>query len=196
MSYNWAFYSMPYQTFNKVVGGGDPDIETRAIEAVTWEKLYKGDDEQIVCRLARSVIRNGIDYALLHEKEALMLDEVVRALFSSEGLAEDLELDPESPDGLHPSIVEELLSAAGNHELRLLPILTAGRRFRTTAPSSCEYCILSTEEVSDLLSEVEQIITQAPKWSADYVPDVINECLCEPLASAKEKGRALYGQLS
>ncbi len=72
MSYDWAFYSMPWDAFERVFGGGDPAVEVKAIQAVTYENLYKSEDEQSVRQLTQSTIRNGIRYSNLNAKQAAL----------------------------------------------------------------------------------------------------------------------------
>lgn len=197
MSYAWAFYSMPMEAFNKVVGGGDEELQRRAIYHITRDlKQLAQEDEDIntLNGLARTAISKGIRYNNLSEDHASLLDQVILSLLSCEGLEKELKLEPESPDYLNPSIIEELVANSNSTE-GLLRYLVAGRRFGVNEPYDCEYCIFEPHEVEELRREVDRVMTASKSWSADSVPKVVRECLQDVLRTTVQKGRALVGRL-
>src|SRR6185369_441911 len=112
------------------------------------------------------------------------------------GLWEQLEMESESPDGLHPSVVEEIFPFADAETNTLLPILEGGRRYGEAKVTDCDYCFLSVAECERLLSGLRRVLSQDRHWTDDWVPDVIDECLAGPLQAAVSKKRPLFGTLS
>ncbi|MBY0549414.1 MAG: hypothetical protein K2W95_19215 [Candidatus Obscuribacterales bacterium] len=197
MSYAWAFYSMPMEAFNKVIGGGDEELQKRAIYHITRDlkQLAQEDGDMTTLNgLARTAISKGIRYNNLNEDHASLLDQVILSMLSCEGLEKELKLEPESPDYLNPEIVEELVASSSSKE-GLLRYLVAGRRFGVAEPFDCEYCIFEPHEVEELRREVDRVMTASKSWSADNVPKVVRECLQDVLRTTVQKGRALVGRL-
>lgn len=197
MSYAWAFYSMPMEAFNRVIGGGDEELQKRAIYHITRDlkQLAQEDGDMTTLNgLARTAISKGIRYNNLNEDHASLLDQVILSMLSCEGLEKELKLEPESPDYLNPEIVEELVASSSSKE-GLLRYLVAGRRFGVAEPFDCEYCIFEPHEVEELRREVDRVMTASKSWSADNVPKVVRECLQDVLRTTVQKGRALVGRL-
>lgn len=197
MSYAWAFYSMPMEAFNKVVGGADPKLQKKALDAVTYdlkELAQEEEDIETLSGLARTAITKGIRYQNLNEDQASLLDQVILSLLSCEGLEKELELEPESPDFLQPAIIEELVASSSAQD-GLLRYLIGGRRFGVAEPYECEYCIFAPHEVEELRREVDRIVSASPSWSGEHVPKVVRECLQDVLRTTVQKQRALVGRL-
>lgn len=193
MSYMWNFYSFSSLKFDAIAGSGDAGHEELIVDAVTWDDW--GDMEAIE-RLAKAFVRSGPSYDTLSKDDASIMDGLIAMLFSPEGLEEELEIEPESPDGLHPSVVDEMIRRAeGQIELQLFPILNGGRRLGSDGPVHCEYFLLSCDEVGVLRSEVEQILALPGSWSESNVPDLINECLLDVLKEVEAKPKSLMGSL-
>lgn len=193
MSYLWHFKSFSWTKLDGIVGGGDSSHEQLVVEAVTWDDW---GDMEVVERLARVLVRSGPSYDRLSSEEASVMDGLISMLFCPEGLEEELEIEYESPDGLHPSVVKELLDRAGDSvEIQYLPILNGGRRLGLTELTHCEYCLLCATEVSALRQEVEQVIALPGSWSESYVPDLIDECLVSVLKIVEAKQAGLMGSL-
>lgn len=193
----WWFYSFSPERFRRVFGGNEPGMAELVADAATYEE-GSWDDPAVPRRLAAVIVQSGIDYAGLSRSEASVLDEMMQRIFAPEGPGKELEVIPESPDGLHPNIVQELLAIArGRVAIRLLPILVGGRRYGQLDPNpECRYCILSTDEITQLLAEVQQILALADRCTKDYVPKVARECLGDVLQSAATKNRPLIGLFS
>ena len=67
----------------------------------------------------------------------------------------ELEVDPESPDGLHPSVVRELIERSAS--TRFLTLLDGGRRYGTgDPPISCDGLGVPIEDVDPTLQTVDQ----------------------------------------
>jgi len=193
MSYLWNFKSFSWPKFEAIVGSGDSSHEQLVVEAVTWDDW---GDMDVIERLARVLVRSGPSYDSLSSEEATDMDDLVSMLFGPEGLEEELEIEYESPDGLHPSVVKELLDRARDRvEVHYLPILNGGRRLGLTELTHCEYCLLRATEVSALRKEVEQVVALPVSWSESYVPDLIDECLVSVLKTVEAKQAGLMGSL-
>jgi len=197
MSYLWSFYSFPESEFGRVFGSGDAAVEKSAIEAATWEEAGF-TDPGAAGELAARIVRQGISYDGLTTQEASLLDDLILILFSPEGLWEQLSIEPESPDGLHPEIVEEVAQHVSPEQAQnLLPYLIDGRRFKNGGkPTGEVYCVLSPPEVSSLVGTVMAAVERADQWSEPYVPEVIQECLIDVLDQTAEKKRWCIGFLS
>jgi hypothetical protein len=193
----WFFYTYSQRRFETYLAQGHPDV-LRVVEAATRDGGAWGacddHDAQALCRLAGRIAESGLDYSGLMPREAYMLDALMPLLFSRDGLAEQLELVPESPDGLHPSEIDVLLSQSGVGPA-LLPILLGGRRFGSSEPSDCDYCLLAATECMQMLSEVDRAISEYDPRSNAVDIDSIRECLIGPLRSSIDKGRPLFGSL-
>ncbi len=193
MSYAWSFNSFAPANLQSIFGGGDSDMEAEIVEAAMEEGL---GEEALIERLAHILVQSKTPYAQLSVKEASALDELIAFLFTPEGLEEQLDVQPESPDFVHPSIIDELISrAAGRATLRLLPLLQSGRRLGESEPSDCAYCILSSAEVAQLQREVQQVMPLTVAWTEDYMPTVVQECLLDVLANVRDEQKALAAVL-
>ncbi|MCE9555666.1 MAG: hypothetical protein K8T91_20140 [Planctomycetes bacterium] len=193
MSHLWSFQSFAQPKLDALVGSGDAEAEKAVIEGVTWDEW---GDMVMIEGLARNLVRSGANYEGLTSKESKTLDEIIAMLFSPEGLEERLEVEYESPDGVHPAVIQELLNRSPDpRELRMLPFLESGRRLGESAPSDCEYCIFSPTEVQTLHREVEQIMSLPSAWSEDYMPDLVKEWILDLLAAVRDKKKALAALL-
>lgn len=192
MSRMWWFYSYSAERFANYFDGSVPDAASRLVDAATWDD-GGWPEPSVPARLAARITVEGIRYDGLPISDAAGLDQLLPILFAPEGLAEKWEVVPESPDGLHPSVVAELLPRAT--EAALLPVLIGGRRFGVSEPSECEYCFLSPVECDLMAREAEQALSSGGQWSAAWVPGVVQECLVGPLRSAASKSRPLFGSL-
>jgi hypothetical protein len=188
----WWFYSYDPKRFAAYFDGSVLDAARQVADAVTWDD-GAWRDPSAPHRLAAQIAAGGIRYDGLPDADTTALDQMLPMLFAPEGLAEQWDVTPESPDGLHPSVILELLPRVAG--AMLLPVLIDGRRFGAATPSACEYCFLSLADCERLAVEVEQALESDGPWSAAWVPDVVNECLVVPLRSASSKGRPVFGSL-
>jgi hypothetical protein len=189
----WWFYSYSARRFASYFDGSVPDAASDLVDAATWDDGGGWPEPSVPARLAALITAEGIRYEGMATTDAVALDQLLPMLFAPEGLAEKWEVVPESPDGLHPWVVTELLPRATG--AALLPVLIGGRRFGVSEPSLCEYCFLSADECELIAREAEQALSSGGPWSAAWVPDVVQECLVGPLRSAISKGRPLFGSL-
>ncbi len=195
MSQSWHFYSLDASRLNDVIGSGDPAIEQLVIEAATWD-TWEGQDTEALVRLAKQLVNQNAPYSDLDEKDSEILDELVELLFSPEGLAEELQVAPLSLDGLHPSVISELLDRAQSKAATsILEFLRAGRRLGQMSHSPCNYCLLSNKEVRDLAEEVRTIMQLPDAWTDDNLPNLVEECLLSVLQTSVDEGRELIGLL-
>jgi hypothetical protein len=123
------------------------------------------------------------------------MDEAIKFAFSPEGFEAELEIEHLSPDGIHPSVIAELVRRL-DAPTPLLSALLRGRRFGQTEPAACEYCIFRPDEVSALLHEIRNACVAKATWSADYMPELLQECLVEPFETAQRAGRPVFCDLS
>jgi hypothetical protein len=195
MSRLWSFYSYSQPRFDAYFGGGQPGAARQVVEAVTWDE-DAWDDLDLTRRLAERIVAEGIRYAGLSPTETETLDCLIPMLFAPEGLAEPLEVVPKSPDGLHPSVAQELLSAGrpGDGPV-LLPVLLGGRRYGAAEGSGGAYCFLSVDESGRLMSEAERALAAGGPWSQPWIPQVVRDYLLGPLRSAVSEGRPVFGVL-
>jgi hypothetical protein len=192
-----GFYSYSQCRFETYLAKGHPDV-LRVVEAATRDvgawSACDDDDAQAVRWLAGRIAESGLDYSGVMPREAYLLDALMPLLFTRDGLAEQLEVVPESPDGLHPSEIDVLLRQSGVRPA-LLPILLGGRRFGSSEPSDCDYCLLTAPECVQMLSEVDRAISECDPCSEAVDIESIRECLITPLRSSTNKGRRLFGSL-
>src|SRR5262249_33223892 len=103
--------------FQHYFGHATPEEVEEMVAAATWERREYGDDgdsEDLASieRVVRHVATTGLSYAGLSVDDAGILDGSLGLLFSPEGLEKQLGVGHESPDDLHPMIIEELLRRA------------------------------------------------------------------------------------
>jgi hypothetical protein len=125
-----------------------------------------------------------------------MLDTIVMGFFCPEGLEECLGFEYESPDGLHLSVVKELIARGKGEELPFLSLLTTGRRLngRGVPDVDSRYLVLTPDEVSQLRAETQHLLEGPARWSAPSVPLVTRNCLLDVLTSVVAKNRCLAGR--
>ena len=192
MSYSWSFHSFSGEAFRSVFGRSSPEQVNEFLESAASDL---GDLTPEIAHASRSMLLSGISYDGLSPGNSRAMDEVIRFAFSPEGLATELELEPISPDGIHPSVIAELVQRL-NAPTPLLSYLLRGRRFGQTEPSDCEYCIFRPDEVLAVLEEVRSACADRGAWSVEYVPDLLQECLIEPFEAAIRASRPVFCVLS
>ena len=191
MSYLWSFASFEPEALARLLGGGHERELDAFVDLVGTgsDELGPPSDPEV----ARAVLGSGFSYEGLDARSARTADDIVLAAFSEAGFWDVLAMEAESPDGLHPSIIDELLGRGGGGAM--LPLLRTGRRCGEETPSHCEYIVLAPEEVTILLKEVRRAMAAPVLWSAPYVPEVVVECLIEPLQNGVRDGRWVFGSL-
>ena len=169
------------------------------VAAATWQERADGDDVDLrpIEEVVRCVATGGLSYSGLTAEQAAMLDQRLMVLFSPEGLEAQLEIEPESPDGVHPSIIEELLQRAqGRVELSYLPVLLHGWRHGVgDLTAKCEYVLLYPEHLPPLAAEIDAVVKLALPWSESYVPEVVDKCLVQVVRNVIPKQKGLAGFL-
>jgi hypothetical protein len=202
MSYAWSFHSFSIPKFQHYFGHASLQEVEEMVAAATWEEREYGDEEnptdlEPIERIVRRVATGGISYAGLSSDDARTLDECIAVLFSPEGLEEQLEIGPESPDGVHPTIIEELLRRAeGRVELRYLPMLRHGWRYGgNDLAVRCEYVLLHPEHLQPLADEISSVVALPLPWSEGHVPEVVDECLVQVLQAVIPTKKGLAGFL-
>ena len=168
MSYSWSFHSFSDEAFRDVFGHSSPQQVGKFLETATYAL---GDVSPEIAHASRSMLMSGISYEGASPKASRAMDEVIKHAFSSEGLEAELELEHLSPDGVHPSVIDELVRRL-DAPAPLLACLLRGRRFGRSEPADCEYCIFRPEEVSAVLHEIRNACAADAAWSADYLPDL------------------------
>lgn len=191
MSYLWHFYSFSKPALDRVIGSGTEDSKTLVVDAVTWDEWH--NDMSKVKEIAIGIVDRGVNYAALSEKDREILDEIIKLIFGPEGLWEHLEVEPESPEGIHWNTINELIQRAGGEEkAKYLRLLKNGRRLDSSDYAG-NYVILSPEEVSALLEEAAQAYNAMQKWSNDEDKEIAKECLLNVLMKVRQKGKHLVG---
>ncbi|MGH9857862.1 MAG: hypothetical protein ACRD4B_08465, partial [Acidobacteriota bacterium] len=144
MSYAWWFYSFSPEKFQAIFGQATDEQQKQLIDSVTWN----GRDDPVAVNMVRNITRNGISYNDLSPKESSVLDEIVKLSMTPEGIADLLEVEPESPEGLHPSVITELLQRVEEKNAQsILCLFLRGRRVGAIETSDCEYIVLGSTEV-------------------------------------------------
>lgn len=190
MSYAWWFASFEPEALARLLRGG----HERELDAfVDFVGSGSNEFDPLDPEIARTLLESGFSYEGVDARSARMADDIVSAAFSEAGFWDLLAMRPESPDSLHPSVIDELLRRGGSSAMR--PILRTGRRCGEETPSLCEYAVLAPEEVAILLKEVRRAMAAPVPWSAPYVPQVVVECLIQPLESGVRDGRWVFGSL-
>lgn len=192
MSYLWSFQSFSDEAFRDLFGRSSPEQVGEFLKSAEYAL---GDVSQEISDAARSMLMSGISYDGLSPGASRAMDELIKLAFSSEGLEAELEVEHLSPDGVHPSVIEELIGRL-DAPAPLLAGLLRGRRFGQAEPAGCEYCIFRPEEISAVLQEVRDACAADVTWSADYLPDLLQECLVEPFEAAERAGRPVFCDLS
>jgi hypothetical protein len=192
VSYSWSFHSFSEAAFRNVFGRSSTEQVSGFLELAASEL---GDLSPEIARAIQSMLVSGISYDGASPGVARAMDEAINLAFSPEGFEAELELEHLSPDGLHPSVIAELIGRL-NAPAPLLTCLLRGRRFGQTEPASCEYCIFRPDEVSAVLHETRAACAAGVTWSAGYMPELLRECLVEPFEAAQSAGRPVFCGLS
>jgi hypothetical protein len=192
MSYLWSFLSFSDNAFWKVFGHSTPQMADKFLDSAAYAP---GDVSPEIAHASRSMLMSGVSYDGLSPNGARALDEAIKLAFSSEGLESELEVEHLSPDGIHPSVIDELMQRL-DAPAPLLACLLRGRRFGRTEPVACEYCIFRSDEVSAILHETRNACAANRAWSADYMSGLVQECLVEPFEIAQRTGRPVFCILS
>jgi hypothetical protein len=196
LSCEWFFYSFAMDKFRRLFGHGTGKQEQALVDVVTNRDWYDFEDPELAERVARRAVREGLSYARVSKEEAGVLDCLLEAAIKGPGrLSKDLAAEPESPEGLHINVVEELLRRArrGKLRLKLLPIFGDGRRYGETKLSHCSYAAFPPGEVSALLAEVRRVVGLAVPWRHPDFPGEVEKELLGPLGQVAKKRRALAG---
>lgn len=191
MSYLWSFHSFSEGAFRKVFGGSSPEQVGEFLRSAASEP---GDLNPEIAPLIRSMLTSGISYEGVSHDAARAMDEVIKFAFSPEGLEAELELEHLSPDGIHPSVIDELVARL-SAPAPLLSCLLRGRRFGRSEPADCGYCVFRPDEVSAVLHETHNARAAGGSWSAEYMPELLQECLVEPFEAAQRSGRPVFCHL-
>lgn len=191
MSYQWWFYSFEPDALARLLGGGhEPELDAFVDLVGTGSDEFGSPSDPVV---ARALLESGFSYEGFDARSARTADDIVIAAFSEVGFWHVLTMEPESPDGLHPAVIDELLARANGGAM--LPLLRTGRRCGEETPSACEYVVLAPEEVTILLKEVRRAMAAPVPWSAPHAPQDVVECLIGPLESGVRDGRWVFGSL-
>ena len=187
MSFLWHFSSYDHLKLGSLT-------ESAIADALLWDD-GAFNDVAAVKRLAQHIASAGISYSGLPPADAELLDELIPLLFSPEALESELGVEPESDDGLAPSVVSEMIEHLPN--AAFLPSLIRGRRYGSDSTDvvDCNYVILTPANVTDLLAECATVMESSPAWTQTYIPDVIRECLIDTLTSIQAKGKYAIGAL-
>jgi hypothetical protein len=192
MSYSWSFHSFSDDAFRGVFGRSTSQQVGEFLESAA-DALGSASPE--ISQAARSMLMSGISYDGASPGASRAMDEAIKLAFSSEGLEAELEVEHLSPDGVHPSVIDELVRRL-DAPTTLLAGLLRGRRFGQSEPADCGYCIFRPGEVSAVLHEIRNACAAGVVWSADYLPELVQECLVEPFEAAERAGRPVFCDLS
>ena len=191
MSYLWWFSSFSPVALERVLTDGDQG-RLDDLVALASEEETRFADTLTQGTVARRLLSSGLSYEGFDEKQARIADDVVQLVFSPGGLWEELEMEGVSPDGVHPSVISELMART---ETSVLPLLVKGRRAGQDEPVQCEYCILSPAEAAQAVDDAERAMAAPMAWSADYLPEEVAECLVGPLRAGSTDGRWIFASL-
>lgn len=106
MSYSRSFHSFSDEAFRRVFGHSSPEQVGELLELVA---SGLGDPVPEIASASRSMLTSGISYEGATRDASRAMDEAIKFAFSSEGLSAELEVESLSPDGIHPSVIVELV---------------------------------------------------------------------------------------
>lgn len=193
MSSHWTFYSFDDRRFQQLFGGGSSANADALADFLTQEDYFDFDDPDRAAAVARRVVAEGFSYKGADDEQRDILDCIPSAVFNgSETLGRFVNAQPESPQGLHINVVQELRKRAGTEiDTPLLSLFNGGRRLGDAPAEYCEYIVFTPAEVTALLAEVRRIVELDTPWShPDFPAEVENELL-GPLESAAQADRGL-----
>lgn len=193
MSYLWSFHAFDADRLVTLFADPRGEPTRRLLDLTRWDGAGF-DDPAYAATIAADFVRSGLSYDGLDAGATRVADGVVMLIFSPEGFEEELQVEHISPDGVHPTVIKELLGRT--QRARLLPTLVAGRRAGQEQSSDCEYCVLSPDEVTNLLEEIAEGMSAPGPWSTGYGAEVLDECLRQPMRQAQINHRWVYCQLS
>ena len=193
MSADWSFYSFDHARFEELFGGGSESVAEALVEVLTDETCFDFEDPEVAEAVARRVVAEGFSYDGADEEEQDVLDCIPDAVFkASDSLSRQVDVKPESPQGFHINVVEELLKRAeGKVDLKLLSLFNGGRRYGGAPSEYCEHIIFPPAEVAELLVEARQVVDLQAEWSHPDFPPVVDKELIGPLKKVAEAGRGL-----
>ena len=192
MSYSWSFHSFSDEAFSDIFGRSSPQQVDEFHELVA--SAPGGGNPEIV-RASRSMLMSGISYDGASPDASRAMDEVIKLAFSPEGFEAELDVEHLSPDGIHPSVIDELVGRLDAPTPHLSGLLR-GKRFGQTEPADCEYCVFRSDEVPAVLQEIRSACAAGGSWSSEYMPELLQECLIEPFETAERAGRPVFCHLS
>jgi len=191
MSHLWNFVSFDKKCFDSLFGAKtQAAYETIIAADAAANGVDELDDEEELA-LCRRLSEQGIFYDGLDEYSADQLDEIICCLFSPDGLEEELNIEYESPDGVHYSTITELVSRLPPATSPNLSQLLNGLRYGTNTLQG-NYLILSPEQQQTLLGEIKQAYAAAVTWSDEVHRDITQECLIDVLETIINKGRYCF----
>lgn len=186
MSAAWSFCSVDPQKWDALVAGRSNIQESDIVESATWDDAY--ENTPLWESLARRIAAGGITYDGLISSQALELDSIIYGFFSPEGLEKQLDIEYESPEGVHISTVQSLLAKPGKGllarifgkpepptQLSLLPVLLTGRRLNGKTDMNLDerYVVFSSSELPVFHDEAKaQLDMLKPKANSGFVQAV------------------------
>jgi hypothetical protein len=183
MSASWTFYSFDATRFEQLFGSGIESHAEALATSLSNRDYFDFDDPDLAASVARRVVEEGFSYDDVTDEEQDVMDCIPSAIFHVPGLlSQTLDVQPESPEGFHINVVEELYKrAAGHCEPELLKLFDGGRRYGGAPTEYCEYIIFSPTEVRGLFSEARQVVDVDAEWSHPDFRAVVEKELLEPL---------------
>jgi len=102
----------------------------------------------------------------------------------------------ESPDGVHCSLVGEMIArGGGSRDLVLLPLLLEGRRLGSPRVDHCEYCVFTPDEVRRMREEIDYCFSANAPWSGPDARDFADVGLRTVFATIAAKGKGAFCSL-
>jgi hypothetical protein len=198
MSLGWWFHAYSPRGFEALFGSGSEESLATLRELLLSDFAgFDPKDRPTVERLTQWLVQRGLTYEGLSATETRLLDAMVLVVFCPEG-PEFLERRSLSPDLLHPAVLEQAARRAGaSFRQALAPLLEEGRRHGTSGPAAgCRYALLSPAECDTIARETRHLLDAGVRWPEDGFPDVLQECLVQPLADEGREGGPVIALLS
>ena len=163
MSMGWWLYSYSHDEFHSLLGSQSSSAKDAVVDATTWDDWHENMEK--VALVSAALVDSKKPYSLIPEADYNILDEAITLLFCPEGLADQLLVKPQSPYGISPNLVDELIKRCDEPgEGICLECFKNGRRLGGPGGDT-NYFLMPPAEWSQLLIEARAAYLRDIPWS-------------------------------